>query len=246
MKNDWLNYIKHSSYGVSRSKYKGGFVNGKNTSAYNHDYYIHNKDKWGVSNTTRQMGNPDLLPPESELSQMNDDEFIAALAKAGYYPESPEELRAAFLQLSNDPSYKAAIYSITKDQWAEVYAKTKPQFDNYHEQHGSSGGISYMHTTPGEGQANNPQAYDYGNQKRPHGRKRGETTASVDVHKRGQVDFTRSSYKVTRSGSSSNDSEDEPRTPHYLGPNAKKKRRRWKAAQEKKKQEATKNSSGVR
>ena len=32
--------------GESKSKYKGGFVDGKNTKAYNHDYYIHNKDKW--------------------------------------------------------------------------------------------------------------------------------------------------------------------------------------------------------
>lgn len=30
----------------SKSKYKGGFKKGKNTKEYNHDYYIHNKDKW--------------------------------------------------------------------------------------------------------------------------------------------------------------------------------------------------------
>lgn len=36
-------YLEHAS----KSKYKGGFTkDGKNTSAYNHDYYIHNKEKW--------------------------------------------------------------------------------------------------------------------------------------------------------------------------------------------------------
>lgn len=37
-------YIIHGD--KSRSKYKGGFIKGKNTSEYNHDYYIHNRDKW--------------------------------------------------------------------------------------------------------------------------------------------------------------------------------------------------------
>lgn len=38
--------LVHADESESKSKYKGGFVNGKNTSEYNHDYYIHNKDKW--------------------------------------------------------------------------------------------------------------------------------------------------------------------------------------------------------
>lgn len=38
-------YIMHSDE-ESKSKYKGGFIKGKNTSEYNHDYYIHNKEKW--------------------------------------------------------------------------------------------------------------------------------------------------------------------------------------------------------
>lgn len=42
---DMTKYIMHSDK-QSHSKYKGGFVKGKNTSEYNHDYYIHNKEKW--------------------------------------------------------------------------------------------------------------------------------------------------------------------------------------------------------
>lgn len=38
-------YIMHSD-SKSKSKYKGGFIKGKNTKEYNHDYYIHNKEKW--------------------------------------------------------------------------------------------------------------------------------------------------------------------------------------------------------
>ena len=38
-------FICHSDK-ESKSKYKGGFIKGKNTSEYNHDYYIHNKEKW--------------------------------------------------------------------------------------------------------------------------------------------------------------------------------------------------------
>lgn len=43
-----MNYavIRHADGKKSKSKYQGGFKNGKNTSAYNHDYYIHNKEKW--------------------------------------------------------------------------------------------------------------------------------------------------------------------------------------------------------
>lgn len=51
------NYIIHASVSANSSggsvgqkkkgsQYKGGFKDGKNTSEYNHDYYIHNKDKW--------------------------------------------------------------------------------------------------------------------------------------------------------------------------------------------------------
>lgn len=50
-------YIMHSDR-ESHSKYKGGFINGKNTSAYNHDYYIHNKDKWKnqIAKSLQQVG----------------------------------------------------------------------------------------------------------------------------------------------------------------------------------------------
>ncbi len=50
-------HLAHSS--GSNSRYKGGFTkDGKNTSAYNHDYYIHNKDKWQDNVPTRDPYNP--------------------------------------------------------------------------------------------------------------------------------------------------------------------------------------------
>lgn len=47
-------YLEHAS----KSKYKGGFTkDGKNTPAYNHDYYIKNKEKWKDN-----KGNPNDNP----------------------------------------------------------------------------------------------------------------------------------------------------------------------------------------
>lgn len=42
----YSNELAHASAKKSKSKYKGGFKNGKNTSEYNHDYYMKNKEKW--------------------------------------------------------------------------------------------------------------------------------------------------------------------------------------------------------
>ena len=61
-----MNYavIRHADGKKSKSKYQGGFKNGKNTSAYNHDYYIHNKEKW---NKTETEPNPEDYGSESEF-----------------------------------------------------------------------------------------------------------------------------------------------------------------------------------
>lgn len=84
MKNDWWNYLQHASVagsdGVSttksRSKYKGGFVNGKNTSEYNHDYYIHNKDKWGVS------GQDDIDLKGIKPDELSDEDYYKLIEQA--------------------------------------------------------------------------------------------------------------------------------------------------------------------
>ena len=47
--------LQHAAIRKSRSKYKGGFINGKNTSEYNHDYYIHNRDKWSSPYNRKQF-----------------------------------------------------------------------------------------------------------------------------------------------------------------------------------------------
>ena len=51
-----VRYIMHSDE-ESKSKYKGGFINGKNTSEYNHNYYLANKEKWkkNIKNVTTTL-----------------------------------------------------------------------------------------------------------------------------------------------------------------------------------------------
>ncbi len=62
-------YLEHFSFFKSKSKYKGGFKKGKNTKEYNHDYYIHNKDKWKKDGMT-----------EDELKELGfTDEEIAEM-----------------------------------------------------------------------------------------------------------------------------------------------------------------------
>lgn len=58
--------ILHSSV-KSKSKYKGGFKNGKNTSAYNHDYYLKNKEKWNKKKSS--VGGWQDYTPQNLASQ---------------------------------------------------------------------------------------------------------------------------------------------------------------------------------
>ena len=54
-KSDYLEHFDLGKIFKSKSKYKGGFKKGKNTKEYNHDYYIHNKDKWKKDGETEEM-----------------------------------------------------------------------------------------------------------------------------------------------------------------------------------------------
>lgn len=65
-----MNYavIRHADGKKSKSKYQGGFKNGKNTSAYNHDYYIHNKEKW----QDNQGDFDEEMTPEEKESIINE------------------------------------------------------------------------------------------------------------------------------------------------------------------------------
>lgn len=238
MRNDWFSYIRHAAVaapmGHSRSKYKGGFVNGKNTSEYNHDYYIHNKEKWGNPNGGVLQG--------ANAEDLTIDQYKQLLAKA-----------------------KAEIEARTGREW------NPEDSDEFWTTMGEEYGINYS-----EDERVNQAIYNQvmGNtSSKPHGRQRGETTASGDVHKREQANTgkygvgpntpkkpkvptqylantprpTTSTISIIRSGSSGNDTdEDKPRTPHFMGPNANKKRRRWKAQQAKKERERKANSYGVR
>lgn len=52
--------IRHADGKKSKSKYSGGFKNGKNTSAYNHDYYMKNKWRWGDNKEDGEEYDPEL------------------------------------------------------------------------------------------------------------------------------------------------------------------------------------------
>ena len=76
---DYSESLEHFDLGglfKSKSKYKGGFKKGKNTKEYNHDYYIHNKDKWKKDKESE------------ETTEMTIDE----LKKLGLTDEQIEEL----------------------------------------------------------------------------------------------------------------------------------------------------------
>ncbi len=66
IKKELKTYIEGVKSSASKSKYLGGFINGKNSPAYNHDYYIHNKEKWKVGASFRKLGIPDEVLEESK------------------------------------------------------------------------------------------------------------------------------------------------------------------------------------
>lgn len=76
---DTTDSLQHFDLGgifKSRSKYKGGFKKGKNTKEYNHDYYIHNKDKWKKDGENTEMSLDELKElglSEEDIKALNLD-----------------------------------------------------------------------------------------------------------------------------------------------------------------------------
>lgn len=126
-------YLEHAS----KSKYKGGFTkDGKNTSAYNHDYYIHNKEKWKDNE-----GNP------------NENPF-------GY--EDKYEQAA----ISYDPNGTGVGYTYankkTGDSKIDVYDRTNGYVNPSRKRNGGGGSESVQITNPklAEGTSKREGSYD--------------------------------------------------------------------------------------
>lgn len=98
-------YLEHAS----KSKYKGGFVNGKNTSAYNHDYYMKNKEKWKDNNEDGDDGDR-----SQELDRINN------------MPEGAEKDRAMYnYWLKEHPQKTVFNTSASREKTALVSPGTK-------------------------------------------------------------------------------------------------------------------------
>lgn len=114
--------LAHSS-GRSRSRYSGGFttINGRlnNSSAYNHDYYVKNKDKW-ADNRVRSSRSARISDTKKKLAyyqSVGEDQLFGDWSpdKYMYVQGSPEfqdayskwEEAESYYQYTGDPQYKA-------------------------------------------------------------------------------------------------------------------------------------------
>lgn len=68
---------KRDLNGTSVSKEKGTDNKANNTSAYNHDYYMRHKDKWGVKTETGTQKDWDEFDKLSEENRIGDSDFFA-------------------------------------------------------------------------------------------------------------------------------------------------------------------------
>lgn len=98
-----------NSGGKSRSRYQGGFVkkNGRlnNSSAYNHDYYINNKNKWAHSRV-RSSGFASINDTTKKLAY-----YMSVGEKEIFGDWSPEK----FEYVQNSPGFQEAF-----DKWEEA------------------------------------------------------------------------------------------------------------------------------
>lgn len=112
--------LAHSSTG-SKSKYSGGFQvkNGRknNTSAYNHDYYIKNKEKW----RSRKSRGPRLDPnmSDEEFKSLMDNDRLVDMEGDAYSDWSEHKAKWVNDKLENDPKFLALREKLWKyeDEW---------------------------------------------------------------------------------------------------------------------------------
>lgn len=115
-------YLEHAS----KSKYKGGFTkDGKNTSAYNHDYYMKNKDKW-KDNEDSESDNP---------KEPYAIEYAGSLVGNGYYDKKTGEYSSEINVISShghtSRKRNGGKFNVMDSKTTESYAKKEGLYDRY-------------------------------------------------------------------------------------------------------------------
>ena len=193
--------LQHAAIRKRGSKYKGGFksVNGRlnNTSEYNHDYYVHNKDKWNKESGVRtgsgteedpyviRYNNPGDYKYASDWMRTNKDAWIYDKKSNSYIPTEgnpfvPQGHYRAEYNGPNKVSGRSRNRSVTRSMDPNEPMGTFYTFNN---------GKTSMYSPKnlrgtGSGGKKDPE---YNKRNRPHSRKRGEATASGKVFRRPEI-----------------------------------------------------------
>lgn len=176
--------LQHAAIRKSRSKYKGGFVNGKNTSEYNHDYYIHNKDKWkdnkkaGLDHWAHYFNNHYI--DTDYYYDFKDGKVPAGHPATGSADNSHLELVNNHWVVMPNGRGRARRSSATRSLDPNEPMGTMYTLNNGKTYHYSS---QNLHGT-GSGGKKDPE---FNERNRPHSRKRAEATASGKVFRRPEV-----------------------------------------------------------
>lgn len=111
------------------SKYAGGFINGKNTSEYNHNYYLRNKWRWGVEQVEGAINKgKEALKDKIEGSETQlDDKALDAYRNAKRRVNNAlGEGKSAYSQLKKNLNSKIDNSKTTLDDRArDVYRSAK-------------------------------------------------------------------------------------------------------------------------
>lgn len=93
-KNSLCHSAKRDLNGESVSKEKGTDGKANNTSAYNHDYYMRNKDKWGVKTQEYTKGDSDFDNTNlKEQNRIGNTNFFAFRNKKGEWVVTEEDMK---------------------------------------------------------------------------------------------------------------------------------------------------------
>ena len=112
--------LAHSSTG-SKSKYSGGFQvkNGRknNTSAYNHDYYIKNKEKWRSRKAKSAHVDPNMS--DEEFKSFMDNDMLSDVGNEVYGEWDEHKMRWVDDKLGEDPHFVALREKLLgyEDEW---------------------------------------------------------------------------------------------------------------------------------
>lgn len=183
-------YLMHS--GKSKSKYKGGFVNGKNTSAYNHDYYMRNKEKWKDNEDGEDGERPnnwnDIYEDKDEQIGISYD---GNEVSTGYHNKKTGETTGQTTYTTNgyttSRKRNGGKISITDPKLFAAAAKKEDAYDAYREAVESGEAKDVKSTTVfkrGEGIGGGPSGNaNYGANGGSNGRKK-ESSSTTTVNKR--------------------------------------------------------------